>query len=435
MFGIRNDLLRLEEQGKQIRVGIIGAGQMGRGMVAQIVSMNGMIPGIVVDIQRDNAKKALLNAGIPIENIKVANNVSEANNYVAQGHYVITDNANIAIETDAIDVIVDATGVTEVGAKLAVDTINAHKHIVMLNVETDVVIGPLLSRMARREGVIYSGSAGDEPGAVMELYDFAAALGFEVLVIGKGKNNKVDKDTTPDSCFEEAQSKHMNPKMLTSFKDGTKTMVEMTAMSNATGFLPDVVGGHGRHAGVSDLASMYRLKNEGGILNTYQVVDYVNGVAPGVFIIITSKFPEVHDELRYLSMGDGPNYVLFRPYHLTSLETPMSVARIMLHNEPTIIPIAGAPYAEATTIAKKDMKAGEYLDGLGAYTVYASFHSYSEAKALNALPIGLVNGKTRLKEDVKKGQLITYQMVDLAEDSYILKLRKEQDALQAQGSL
>ncbi|NLD48130.1 MAG: NAD(P)-dependent oxidoreductase [Clostridiaceae bacterium] len=435
MFGIRNDLLRLEEQGKQIRVGIIGAGQMGRGMVAQTVLMNGMIPNIVVDIQRDNAKNALLNAGISIDNIKVANNVSEANNYVAQGHYVITDNANIAIETDAIDVIVDATGVTEIGAKIAVDTINAHKHIVMLNVEADVVIGPILTRMARHEGVIYTGSAGDEPGSVMELYDFAAALGFEVLVIGKGKNNKVDKDSTPDSCFEEAQRKHMNPKMLTSFKDGTKTMVEMTAMANATGFLPDVVGGHARHASVSELASMYRLKSEGGILNNYQVVDYVNGVAPGVFIIITSKLSEVHDELRYLSMGDGPNYVLFRPYHLTSLETPMSVARIMLHNEPTIIPITGAPYAETTTIAKKDLKAGEYLDGIGGYTVYASFHSYSEAKALNALPIGLVNGKTRLKADVKKGQLITYQMVDLAEDSYILKLRKEQDALLAKGLL
>jgi predicted homoserine dehydrogenase-like protein len=269
----------------------------------------------------------------------------------------------------------------------------------------------------------------------MELYAFANTLGFDVLAIGKGKNNKVNLECNPDTCLEEAGKKNMSPKMLTSFKDGTKTMVEMTAMSNATGFLPDVVGGHANYATVQELPGMYRLKSEGGILNSYKVVDYVNGVAPGVYAIITSKLPEVHHELQYLSMGPGPNYVLFRPYHLTSLETPISVARIMLFNQPSIIPMAGAPYSETTTVAKKDLKAGDCLDGIGGYTVYGSFHAFREAKALNALPIGLVNKKTRMKVDVKKGQLITYDMVELAEDSFILKLRREQDALLAKNLL
>ncbi len=435
MFGISQELLKLEEQNKPIRIGIIGAGQMGRGMVSQTILMKGMIPSVVVDIAQDNAKNALLNAGIAAEDIKVAKTGAEATDFIKAGKYVISDNAQVAIEAGNIDTIVDATGVTEIGAKIAVDTINAHKHIVMLNVEADVVVGPLLYKMAKEKGVVYTGSAGDEPGAVMELYDFAVALGYDVRVIGKGKNNKVDLNSTPDTVLEEATRKNMSPKMLTAFKDGTKTMVEMTAMSNATGYLPDVVGGHAQYASVDQLPGLYRLKSEGGILNNYQVVDYINGVAPGVYVIVSSKLPEVHHEMQYLSMGPGPNYVLFRPYHLCSLETPMSVARIAIHKQPSIVPMAGAPYSETTTIAKRDLKAGEYLDGIGGYTVYGSIHSFKEASSLNALPLGLVNKKTRMKVDVKKGDLITYDMVDLAGDSYILKLRREQDALLAKNAL
>ena len=394
-----------------------------------------MIPSIVADIQLDNARNALLHAGIPEEEIKVAKTGSEASDYIKAGKYVITEDADVAVAADGIPCIVDATGVTEIGARLAVNSIKAHKHIVMLNVEADVVVGPLLYKMAKEEGVIYSGSAGDEPGAVMELYDFATALGFDVLVIGKGKNNKVNLACNPDVAAEEAARKVMSPKMLTAFKDGTKTMVEMTAMSNATGFLPAVTNGTGYESTVKELDQVYRLKSEGGILDHYQSVDYINGVAPGVYAIITSKLPEVRHELTYLQVGPGPNYTLFRPYHLTSLETPMSVARIVQFGVPSIVPKLGAPYSETTTIAKKDMKAGELLDGIGGYTVYGGFYSFKDAQAKNALPLGLVNKKTKLKADVKAGELITYDMVDLDEDSYILKLRREQDELLKAGKL
>ena len=430
-----NELAKLEAQGNPIKMAIIGAGQMGRGMTSQVVLMKGMIPAIVADIQLENARNALLHAGIPAEEIKVAKTGGEASDFIKAGKYVITEDANVAVAAEGIPCIVDATGVTEIGAKLAVDSIKAHKHIVMLNVEADVVVGPLLYKMAREEGVIYSGSAGDEPGAVMELYDFATALGFDVLVLGKGKNNKVDLSINPDGAAEEAARKKMSAKMLTAFKDGTKTMVEMTAMSNATGYLPAVTNGTGHQATVKELDQVYRLKSEGGILERYNVVDYINGVAPGVYVIVTSKLPEVRDELSYLQVGPGPNYTLFRPYHLTSLETPMSVARIVQHGVPSIVPLNGAPYSETTTIAKKDMKAGEYLDGIGGYTVYGGFYSFKEAQSKNALPIGLVNKKTRMKVDVKKGELITYEMVELDESSYILKLRREQDQLLAQGKL
>ncbi|MDL2234882.1 hypothetical protein LJC07_01845 [Christensenellaceae bacterium OttesenSCG-928-L17] len=435
MFGMYQELCRLEENNKSIRVAIIGAGQMGRGMVSQTVLMKGMEPVIVADILLENAKNALLNAGIPQDKIATARTGGEAADAIRAGKYVVTEDANVAVQTENVDCIVDATGVTEIGARLAVDSIRAHKHIVMLNVEADVVVGPLLYKMAKEEGVIYTGSAGDEPGAVMELYDFARALGFDVQVIGKGKNNQVDLASTPDTVAEEAARKNMSPKMLTSFKDGTKTMVEMTAMANATGFSPAFINGSGHVASPKELASVYRLKHEGGILDHYQAVDYINGVAPGVFAVVTSKLPEVHHEMKYLMMGDGPNYALYRPYHLTSLETPMSVARIMVYGQPSIVPCAGAPHAETTTIAKRDLKAGETLDYIGGYTVYGGFYPFAEAKRRNALPIGLINKHTRMKQDVKMGELITYDMVDLNEDSFILQLRREQDALLAAGKL
>jgi len=435
MFGIYEELLKLEEENKPLRPAIIGAGQMGRGLVSQTVKMKGITPAVLADIQLDKAKNAFLNAGIAEDDIKIARTAGQAADFLKAGKFVITEDSQVAVQTEGIDCIVEATGSTEHGAKLAVDSIKAHKHIVMLNVETDVVVGPLLNKMAKQEGVIYTGSAGDEPGAVMELYDFAKALNLDILAIGKGKNNKVDLEMTPDCAAEEAAAKRMNPRMLTSFIDGSKTMVELNAMSNATGFLPAAINGTGYEASVKELDQVYRLKSEGGILDHYGVVDYINGVAPGVFCIVTSEIEEVRQEITYLKLGPGPNYCLYRPYHLASLETPISVARVVLHNKASIVPIAGAPFAETTTYAKRDLKAGEYLDSMGGYTVYGGLHPYRQAKDLNALPIGLVNEKTRIKVDVKKGQMITYDMVELDESSFILNLRHKQDQMLAEGIL
>ena len=408
---------------------------MGRGLVCQTVLMKGIVPRIVADRHPQRAMGVLLGAGIPQEEIRLASTPSQAEDWLARGKYVATDCAQAVTGCSQIDVVIDATGNTEAGARLAADAIAAHRHIISLNVETDVVVGPLLHRLAPREGVIYTGSAGDEPGAVMELYDFARALGFEVLALGKGKNNPVNLDCTPDLVAEEAARKRMSPRMLTSFKDASKTMVELAAMSNATGFLPACPGGTGHPATPSQLASVYRLKEEGGILDRYQVVDYVNGVAPGVYCIVTSPLEEVHREVQYLLLGDGPNYALYRPFHLASLETPVSAARVVLWGEPSIVPAPGAPYSEVVTVAKRDLKAGEYLDGIGGYTAYGSLWAYADAKAAGALPLGLVNSHTRMKVDVPKGTVLTYSMVEMDESSFLLRLRREQEALLAAGQL
>lgn len=426
MLGLNDKLRKLEEEGKKINMSVVGAGQMGTGMVSQIMLMKGVKPATVVDINLENAKRAYISAGVSEDDIAVANTVSEANVAMEKGKYVITQDSEIASKANLIDVAIDATGVTEVGAKVAIDAINNKKHIVMLNVEADVCIGPLLKKLADNAGVVYTGSAGDEPGAVKELYDFADAMGFDVMAIGKGKNNKLDFDCNPDTVMEEAIRRGVSPHMLASFKEGSKTMVEMTCMANATGFIPDVRGGHGIEGTVKDLPGLFRLKEEGGILNQYKVVDYVNGVAPGVFVIVSSKLPAVNAEMQYVSMGDGPNYILYRPYHLCSLETPLSAVKAVLDHQATIVPL-GAPIAEVITIAKKDLKAGQTLDGIGGYTTYGTIEVASKAKEINAVPVGLITKKTVLKVDVKKGDVITYDMVDLDESALVTQLRRLQD--------
>ncbi|HEY8363606.1 MAG TPA: NAD(P)-dependent oxidoreductase [Tissierellaceae bacterium] len=427
MIGIKRKLIELEENNKKINVAIVGAGLMGKGLVSQMMLIKGMKPALVISNKISDAVEAYTLAGVPKEDIVIANNLSEINIALERNKYVACDNSDFAANANLIDVVVDATGVPNAGAKIAVDSIENRKHIIMLNVEADVVVGPVLNKMAKKAGVVYSGSAGDEPGAVMEIYDFAVATGFEVLAIGKGKNNPMDYDATPDSVREQALKSKLKPLRLSSFVDGTNTMVEMAAMANATGFIPDIPGGHGPTATVEELPKIFSLKEEGGILNKYKIVDYAHGVAPGVFAIVTTSSPLVHHEMRFLKMGDGPNYVLYRPYHLTNLETPISIARAYFYNEPTIVPMLDRPVAEVVAVAKKDLKKGDRFDGIGEYTVLGKIFTYEEAKEKNLVPIGLINNKAIAKVDIKKGQLITYDMIELDTTTEIYKLRQLQE--------
>jgi len=423
MLGLNRKLRQLEKEGGKIRVGLIGAGQMGRGMVSQIESMQGMRIVATADLIVENAKRAYTLAGVPESNIVRTNDRDLADKKIAEGYVVVTSDADMIPHLDAVDVVVDATGVPNVGAMVAWNAIRNKKHVVMLNVETDVTVGPLLKRLADSAGVVYTGAAGDEPGAIMELYDFAEAIGFEIIAVGKGKNNPLNVLSNPDVTAEQARKIGASPKMLAAFQDGTKTMVEMTAVANATGFVPDVPGMHGVSAKVEDLPNLFRLRENGGILSRTRVVDYVDGVAPGVFAIITSDKAEVHHEMQYLKMGKGPNYVLFRPYHLTSLETPLSIARAYFYREPTIAPYFGT-VAETVAVAKKALQPGEALDGIGGYTVYGKIVTSQDQKAQNLLPVGLAGPNVRMKRAVAQGQVITYDDVEFVENDFILQLRR-----------
>ena len=428
MYNLNRKLAELEERNEQIKIAIIGAGHMGTGMVSQVHNMKGMIPAVVVDINTELAKTSFIKAGISEDDVSIVNNEVEAEEALQAGKFVVCADFLIPCKTPSIQVVIDATGGIAIGAEIALNSILNKKHIVMLNAETDCVVGPILKKLADDTGVIFTGSAGDEPGAVMELFDFADAMGFDVRVIGKGKNNKLDYNCNPDTVREEAEIKGASPHMITSFKEGTKTMVEMALMCNATGYVPDCRGGHGIEATVKEVPQKYSLKAEGGVLDNYEVVDFVNGIAPGVFVVVTHKLEEVRAEMEYLSMGSGPNYILYRPYHLCSLETPLSAAMAVIENKATIAPKAGL-VAEVITIAKKDLKAGEYMDGYGAYTCYGLIERYDTAKEMNAVPIGLVDKKTKVLKDIKKGEVITYDMVEIDKTTTLYHLRKLQEKL------
>lgn len=426
MLGFNRRLAALEKEGGCIRVGLVGAGQMGRGLISQIEGMHGMRVVITADLFPENIKAAYRRAGVPDSRILETQDFDKADQAIASGYSVATTEAELIPQLSNVDVIVDATGMPDIGAKVAWEAIRHKKHIVMLNVEADVTVGPWLKKLADDAGVVYTGSAGDEPGAIMELHDFADALGFEIVALGKGKNNALNVHANPDTAREEAAAKGSSPKMLASFQDGTKTMVEMTAVANATGFVPDVPGMHGRKAQLAELPGLFSRTEAGGMLHRTKIVDYVDGVAPGVFAIISSSMQEVHDTMKYLKMGSGPNYVLYRPYHLTSLETPLSIARAFLQKEATIAPYFGM-VAETVAVAKKDLRAGEALDGIGGFSAYGKIITAADRREQEALPIGLIGPNIRLSRDVAQGSVITFHDIEVTEQNTIMRLREQME--------
>lgn len=411
-MSLRERLEALDRAGTPIRVGLVGAGQMGRGFIAQVAGIPGMETVAVADVDPKRGMEAFREVGLePVEGLN--------------GRPAVTGDATELARSESVDVVVEATGVTEVGARVAYEAIHEGKHVVMLNAETDATIGAILSRMARSAGVVYTGSAGDEPAAIMELYDFARSMGFEVLLAGKGKNNPLDPNATPESVAEEAARKKMNPKMLAAFVDGTKTMVEMATVANAIGFVPDVPGMHGpAETDPRRLGEVFSLESEGGILSSYGTVEYVRGVAPGVFIVVRSQEGPVRETLEYLGMGAGPNHVFYRPYHLTSLETPISVARAFIYGEEAIVS-AETPTAEVVAVAKRDLEAGEKLGGIGGADYYGTVFQVSDAKEM--LPLGLAAG-ARVTRPVPKGSAIPRAGVELPDNSFVVNLRRLQDA-------
>ncbi|HQX77035.1 MAG TPA: hypothetical protein PL074_12010, partial [Thermoflexales bacterium] len=325
--------------------------------------------------------------------VKEINDAKAAADHIRQSGRVAMNNADEMARIENVDVIVEATGVPEVGAKVCLAAIQAGKHIINMNVETDATVGYILNRKAKEAGVIYSLAAGDEPGAIKEIYDFADVLGFDIVMVGKGKNNPLDRTATPDTCAARATEQQMSPKMLCSFVDGTKTMVEMTSIGNGLGFPPEITGAHGPACEVKDLAKVFVPQSEGGILKGTKVVDYaVGSVAPGVFVIITTDQPKIIKDLKYLRLnGHGNNWALYRPYHLANLETPMSIVRAVIYGEATLA--TEHPFvAETIAYAKRDLNPGDKVDALGGFTVYGMIERADVARKGDQLPLGLAVG-------------------------------------------
>ena len=426
MYEIDTKLKQISKENKDIGIGIIGAGQMGTEIVCQIGLMLGMKVHVVVDIKNEIAMNAYRVAETTDE-VAIADTLQEAERLTLHGKRIVTTNYHIATQLSSVDVIIDSTGLPEMGARIALECFNNKKHIVMMNVECDVTVGPILRKMAENAGVVYSLTAGDEPGSILELYRFAKSIGYDVVAAGKGKNNPLNIYATPADWKEEAEKRCMSPRMLVEFVDGSKTMIEMAAVSNATGLLPDKQGMHGAACNVDELTKTFSLKKDGGILNKSGVVDFAIGdVAPGVFVVFTTKNEQLIEGLRQRLMGNGPNYLLYRPYHLCSSETPITAAQAVIYNESTAHPM-NKLVSECITISKRDLKAGEALDRIGEYCYRGSIEAAEKAQKGNMLPLGLAYGAT-MKVDIKKDTIITYDMVTFNEkDSVLLQLRRIQD--------
>ncbi len=414
MSTIYTDLLSLEKDKKAIRVGIIGAGQMGLGMAAQLSSLAGLRLAGICDHNLYKAKEA-------------------ADNYFnLSGHKydkkmpIATDDYMDLLTSEDIDLIVEATGSVDGGAEIAQACLDHNKHMVLLNVELDITAGPILYKLFKEKNLIYTGSEGDEPAETFKLYEFAKSMGMEVLVIGKGKNNKVDFEADLETCREEAEAKGMNPRMLASFKDGSKTMAEMNLLANATGYVPDIAGMHGVSGDLEGTVEKLRLKEEGGVLNSYGVVEYVDGIAPGVFAIVKGQNKFVCDELNYMLKEDGDRHILYRPFHLGSLETVMTIAKACLYGLDAIVPLKGQ-VCDTVAVAKKDLEPGDRLDGMGGFCLRGQIEKHETTKQERHIPIGLIAGNTICKRPVKKGQILTFDDVDLDKSTHIYKLREKQD--------
>ncbi|MEM7333914.1 MAG: SAF domain-containing protein, partial [Chloroflexota bacterium] len=348
---------------------------------------------------------------------------------IQDGYRLAMRSAHSLVKLENLDVIVEATGVPEVGAFVCEAAILNHKHIVNMNVEADATIGYYLTQLADQHNVVYSLAAGDEPGSIKEIYDFADALGFEIVAIGKGKNNPLNRASNPDTTATKAERQKMSAKMLASFEDGTKTMVEMTSIANAIGYPPDIRGAHGPNVNVNQLADTFIPQTDGGIFSGAGKVDYAVGdVAPGVFVIITTDQPKIIRDLNYLRLnGNGKYWAFYRPYHLANLETPITIANVVLDQRATLRQDR-APVAETIATAKRDLVPGEKIDALGGYTVYGMIEKAEIVHRDGILPLGLAVGAT-IERPVKMGDPIRYDDVSLEATSNITRLRRKQDQL------
>jgi predicted homoserine dehydrogenase-like protein len=428
MIGLNQELAAREVAGKPVKIGLIGAGQMGTDVIAQVGMMKGVDVVVAADADLQRARDAYRIGtlkGLVVEVVTP----DEADEAVSRGKRAVTADYRVVTDMKEVDVVLEATGVPEVGARAALWSARSGHPLATMNVETDITVGPLLNWHAKKKGALYALAAGDEPAACKELYDFADALGFTIVAAGKGKNNPLDRHAkaTDDAWANEAARRGVSPNMLIEFVDGSKTMIEMAAVSNATGLVPDVGGMHGPTTNRDELNKTFVLKEDGGVLTQTGVVDYgVGHVAPGVFVIVTTDHPRLREALILRDMGKGPYYTLFRPYHLCSIEAPLTCTMLVLRKKSNMSPL-GRLVSEVFAVAKQDLKRGDVLDGIGGCTFYSLIDRYEVAREEGVLPIGLAK-EAKIVRPVPKDEPIRFGDVELREPSTVLSLRRLQDA-------
>jgi len=411
------------EQGKPIRVAIVGAGFMCQGLTNMIVnSTPGMRVVAISNRRPQRAVEVFRYSGC--DNVAVAETQRQLDDAILANRPVATEDGLLLARSPLVDVLVDVTGSVEFGAHVVLEAFKHGKDVVLMNAEIDATIGPILQVYAKKYGVILSACDGDEPGVQMNLYRWVKGLGLTPRVIGnvKGLQDPYRNPTTQKGFAERWQQ---NPAMVTSFADGTKISCEQSIVANATGFKVKSRGmsrGLEYRGDVMQIGKLYdidELRELGGI------IDYVVGTPlTKVYVLAEHPDPKQQHYLNLYKLGEGPLYSFFIPYHLVHFEVPNSIARVVLFRDSLAPPLAG-PVVEVCAVAKRDLKAGEVLDDYGMYMTYGEAVNVDEMSRGQYLPEGLVEG-CKLKRNVSKDAVLTYDDVELPPGRLADRLRAEQ---------
>jgi predicted homoserine dehydrogenase-like protein len=416
-------LERRQQDDNPIRIGMVGAGYMGRGMAA-VIERNMVGMGVVAIANRtvETAESAFADAGI--DTSEQVRDQAALDDLLDRGGRAVTSDPLLLCRAPGIEAIIECTGEVEFGARVATEAIANRKHVLLVNAELDATVGPILKVLADRAGVVITNADGDEPSVAMNMFRFVRSIGYRPVLAGNVKGF-LDHRRNPDTQKGFADAHGQRPFMVTSFADGTKLSLEATTLANATGFKVRQPGMEGRRLGhVRELLDLYDPKE----LLDQGLVEYVLGAEPGsgAFVIGYNDDPTLMPYMSYFKMGDGPLYMFYRPFHLTNVEAPLSVARAVLFGDAAIAP-AGGPVCEVATIAKRDMGAGEELDGIGGYNCYGLIDNLENARRDDILPIGQAAG-ARLTRAVAEDQPIRNADVTLPEGRLIDDLRAQQAA-------
>lgn len=422
MIIVDNALEQRHADGNPVRIGLIGAGYMGRAITLQVQqSMVGMDVVAISNRTLDKAERAFREAGIDdAEHVADADQFRRAR---SAGRHVYTDDPLLLCRAPDIDVIVEVTGEVEFAAHSVVTAIDEGKHVVLVNAELDATVGPILKHRADQRGVVLTNTDGDEPGVTMNLFRFVKAIGYHPVMAGNIKGF-LDHHRDPRTQRAFATEHGQRPEMVTSFADGTKLAMEGAVLANGTGLGIATRGMSGHKCDhVRDVLSMYTADD---LLDGKGRVDYVLGAEPGSggFVVGYNNHPAKMPYMDYFKMGEGPLYVFYRPFHLAHLEAPLSIARAALFGDATIAP-RGAPVADVLTVAKHALHAGDELDGLGGFSCYGVVDNAATTTAQNLLPMGLSEG-CRLRHDIDADHPITYADVEVPAGRLADRLRAEQ---------
>ncbi|GAA5534553.1 NAD(P)H-dependent oxidoreductase [Deinococcus aluminii] len=426
MIMVDTALRRREAEGRPVRVAMIGAGFMGRGVANQIInSVPGMELVAISNRNVANAERAYSEAG-RTDFVRVETQ-AQLEDAIRRGQPAVTDDALLLCRSEQVDCLLDVTGDVEFGAQVTLEAIAHGRHMVTMNAELDATVGPLLKRRADAAGVILTAADGDQPGVQMNLYRFVRSIGLTPLVCGNIKGLQ-DPYRTPTTQKAFAERWGQNVNMVTSFADGTKISFEQAIVANGTGMRVEKRGMRGTEFSghVDELTKMYdvdELRRLGG------VVDYTVGSkpGPGVFVLAAHDDPKQRHYLNLYKLGEGPLYSFYVPYHLCHFEVPLSAARVVLFGDAVLQPL-GAPQVDVIATAKTDLPAGTVLDGLGGYHTYGQCENADVVQAQRLLPMGLAAG-CRLRRAVPRDQVLTYDDVELPAGSLAAALRAEQDRL------